>query len=81
MLYRKTPTPATKGPEGFGIGRKSRVMEFLKETNVRKERSKVMVNRKNGREAWGEAWARKRHALLRVLIFQYSIVILQPATV
>lgn len=75
------PTPATKGPEGFGIGRKSRVMEFLKETNVRKERSKVMVNRKNGREAWGEARARKRHALLPVLILQYSIVTLQPATV
>lgn len=56
-------------------------MEFLKETNVRKERSKVMVNRKNGREAWGEARARKRHALLPVLILQYSIVTLQPATV
>lgn len=67
-LYRKTPTPATKGPEGSGIGRKSRVMEFLKETNVRRERHKVTVRRKNGREAWGEAWVRKRHALLHCVI-------------
>lgn len=80
-LYRKTPTPATKGPEGSEIGRKSRVMEFLKERNVRKERRKVTVSRKNGREAWGETWVRKRHALLHVLIVQYSVVVLQPATV
>lgn len=37
------------------------MVAFWKETNVRKERSKATVSGKTGREAWGEAWARKGH--------------------